>query len=122
MIVVARVSRRRNPPISANGGLRCANQPCACGTEPPSRALRLFVIFEIWLDLAGELHRQWIAKAVLGLASGHPNPALAHAIFLDIGLLGAFEADADVARQRFLAEIGAARVVGEPVGRRVGRH
>jgi hypothetical protein len=84
--------------------------------------LSLSLILEIRLDFPGELDRQWIAKPVLGIAGGDPDPSLALAIFLDIGLLDAFEADADVARQRFLVKIGAARVAAEPVGRRVGRH
>ena len=41
------------------------------------------------------LDGQRIAKAVLGVAGGHAHPALADAIFLDIGLLDALEADAD---------------------------
>src|SRR3954463_14837182 len=59
---------------------------------------RLFVP-EIRLDRAVHLDCQLIAVAVLGGAGGHADPALADAIFLDVGLLDALEADADVARQ-----------------------
>src|SRR5688572_15166761 len=74
---------------------------------------------EIRLDRAVHLAGQGIAEAVLGVARGDAHPALADAIFLDIGLLGALEADADVALQQFLVVIGALRVGGEPVRKRV---
>src|SRR5471032_1784936 len=89
---------------------------------PVSRPLtisgRLFSLV-IRLDPAGELYSQQIAEAVLGVADGGADPTFAHAIFLDIGLFGALEADADVARQRLGVEIRAARIVRKVVGRGV---
>src|SRR5258707_8315689 len=73
-----------------------------------------FLVLEIGLDRTAELDGQGIAVAVDCLAGGDPDPAFADAIFLDIGLLNALEADADVARQRLGIEIGAARIVAEP--------
>src|SRR3954465_8214004 len=61
------------------------------------------------------LDGQGIAEAVLGIAGGDADPAFADAVFLDIGLLGALEADADVARKQFLIVMRALRVGGEPV-------
>src|SRR5579872_1789469 len=58
---------------------------------------------------------QRVAVAILGVAGGDPNPALADAIFLDIGFLDALEANADVARQDRLIVIGALRIDGEAV-------
>src|SRR5690242_5706766 len=62
---------------------------------------------------------QGIAVAVLGVAGGDADLALAHAIFLDIGLLHALEADADVAREDLGVVIGAARIDAQAVRQRV---
>jgi len=70
--------------------------------------LRLVPI--IRLDRAVHLDGQRVAVTILGVAGGDAHPALADAIFLDIGLLGALEADADVARQYRFVVIGAARI------------
>src|SRR5215475_10741383 len=61
------------------------------------------------------LDRQGIAVAILGVAGGDAHPAFTDAIFLDIGLLDTFEADADVARQDLLIVKGTARVDRKPV-------
>ena len=58
--------------------------------------------------------------AILRIANGHAYPALAHAIFLDIGLLHALEADADVAREDLGVVIGAARIDAQVLERDVG--
>src|SRR5215468_3849749 len=85
-----------------------------------TRFLRAFVVLEIGLDRAFELDQKGVAVAVPGLAGGHPDPALADAVFLDIGLFDALEADADVARERVGVIVGAVRIVGEAVGWCVG--
>ena len=51
----------------------------------------------IGLYRAAQLDAQRVALAVDGLADHHPDPAFRDAIFLDIGLLDALEADADAA-------------------------
>ena len=81
--------------------------------------LALLFILEIRLDRAGELDRQRIAVAILGLADLDANPAFADAIFADIGLLDAFEAYADVALEHVGIVIRAARIVGLSIGRLV---
>src|SRR3984893_11163811 len=57
-----------------------------------------------------------MAVAILGVAGGDSHPALADAIFLDVGLLDALEADADVARQDRFIVVRALRVGRQPVG------
>src|SRR5580704_4874925 len=74
------------------------------------RALRFLVVLEPHLDRAGELDRQRITVAVLGLGGLDANPALAHAIFRDVGLLGALEANADVALKHLRIVKRAARI------------
>src|SRR4029079_9703601 len=54
--------------------------------------------------------------AILGITRGDADPDLADAVFLDIGLLGTLEADADIARQHVGIVIGAARIDREAVG------
>src|SRR5579871_874306 len=78
-------------------------------------ALPSLLIPEIGLDRAVHLDRQGIAVAVLGVPCGDADPAFAHAIFLDIGLLDTLEADADIAGQNLLIVIGAARIDREAV-------
>src|SRR5204862_2642162 len=68
-----------------------------------------------------DLDRQGIAVAVLGIPCGDADPALADAIFLDIGFLGALEADADVAREQLFIVIGAVRVGRQAVRKLLGR-
>src|SRR6202035_4293463 len=71
-----------------------------------------------------DLQSQRIAVAILGVAGGDAHPALADAIFLDIGFLDALEANADIARQHGLVVVRAFRIsrqtVGQFVRRRVG--
>src|SRR5260370_36924028 len=80
---------------------------------------RLSLVAEIRLDRAVNLDGQRIAVAVLGIPGGDAHPALADAIFLDIGLLDALEANADVARQHLLIVIGALRIGRQTVGQLV---
>ena len=61
-----------------------------------------------------------MAVAILGVAGGDADPALADAVFLDVGLLDALEADADVARKNLGVVIGAAWIGGEAIGQTVG--
>src|SRR6186713_2676827 len=68
------------------------------------------LVAEIRLDRAVHLDRQRVAVAVLGIAGGDADPALADAVFLDIGLLDALEANADVAREDFGIVIRAVRI------------
>src|ERR1700733_8417804 len=110
------------PRTAATPGAICRCRP-ACNTSTRWLAgergepLRL----EIRLDRAGELDGQRIAVAVLGLAGRDADPAFADAIFLDVGLLDALEADADVALERLDVVIRAARIVRQAVGWGVGR-
>ena len=82
--------------------------------------MTVFLVPEIRLDGPVHLDGQRIAVAVLGIAGGDAHPALADAIFLDIGLLDALEADADVAREHRLVVIRAARIDAEPVRQLLG--
>src|ERR1700761_4548787 len=72
--------------------------------------VELSLIPEIRLGRAVHLDGQRIAVSILGIAGGDAHPALADAIFLDIGLLDALEADADVARQDRFIVVWAARI------------
>src|SRR3546814_4678373 len=76
-------------------------------------------VLEIGFDAALELDRHWITGAIAGGAGGDAHPALADAVFLDIGFFDAFEADADATLEQGGIEIGAVRVVGETVWRGV---
>jgi hypothetical protein len=77
-------------------------------------------VAEVGLDRAAELHRQRRAVAVQCLADGDAHPALADAVFLDVGLFDALEADADAALEQGAVVVGALGVVREAVGRGVG--
>src|SRR5665213_3045705 len=116
--------RQRSMP-SANSSI-CASRRAMSSREtssvmlPPRAGSIRFCDLEIGLDRAGELDGQRIAVAVKRLAGGDADPTFADAIFLDIGFLGALEADADIARQSVGVEIGAARIVAQAVGRGVG--
>src|SRR5262249_16754286 len=92
------------------------------GSNAPqsTRILSALLVPEIGLDRPLECDQQRVPMAVLGLARRHPDPPFADAVFLDVVLLDAFEADADVACQHVGIIIGAVRIVGETVGRRVG--
>src|SRR5690349_4607530 len=71
---------------------------------------------EVGLNRALQLHGQGIAVAVLGVADAEAHPAFADAVFLDVGLVLALEADADVPLQDRLVIVGAVRVDAQPVG------
>src|SRR5690606_17809692 len=71
-------------------------------------------------DLALELDRQRLAAAIQGLAGGDADPALADAVLLHVAALDALEAHADAALERGGVVMGAARVVAEAVGGRLG--
>src|SRR5579872_6872545 len=77
--------------------------------RPP--CLLLFLLLVIGLDRAGQLDRQRVAVAILGLANLDPNPSFADAVFADILLLDALEADADVALDRVGVVERTARIV-----------
>src|SRR6185437_1711645 len=83
----------------------------------PGSAGRL--VLEIGFDRAGQLDGQRTAVAVLGGARLYADPAFADAVLFDVVLLGALEADADVALQRLGVEPGAGRIDREAVGRGV---
>jgi hypothetical protein len=51
-----------------------------------------------------------------GLAGGHPHPAFADAVLVDIGLLDALEADADAALEQFGIVEGAVGLVARRSG------
>src|SRR6266700_1550727 len=72
-----------------------------------TRILRARLVLEIGLDRPFELDQEGAPMAVPGLAGRHPDPALADAVFLDIGLFGTLEADADLARRRIGVIVGA---------------
>src|SRR5260370_36093685 len=81
---------------------------------------RLLFLLQVGLDLAGELDGERVALAVDGLADGDADPPLAHAIFLDVGLLLAVELDADALLQQGLVIVRALGIGGEAVGKRGG--
>src|SRR4051812_8730154 len=83
-------------------------------------AVRLRRVLEIRLDLAVELERHRLAKAIAAAPGGDSNPAFRNRIFDDAWLFLAVELDPDAARKQRLVEIFAARVEGEPVGWGVG--
>src|SRR5437588_674149 len=60
---------------------------------------RRFRILEVGFHRPAELDCQRIALAVLGGSGRDPNPTLTDAVFFDVGLLDALEADANVARE-----------------------
>src|SRR5690554_5301090 len=93
--------------------------PATCGVYRPPHGLPLVGcgIAEIGLDAAVDLHRHRIATAVQRTADGDPDPALAHAVFLDVGALLAVEDDADAAAEDRFVVMRAGRVVAEAVGR-----
>src|SRR6185437_16850275 len=74
----------------------------------------------IGLDGAGHPDHQRLAAAVERLACRRPDPAFAHAIFLDVASLDAAKAHPDAALERRLVMERAGRVDAEPVGRNVG--
>src|SRR5271168_3283053 len=78
------------------------------------------VLPEIRLDLALELDRHGIAVAVLCRSCGDANPSLADAVFLDIVLLDALEADADASLQHFGIVERAVGVGGKAIRRGFG--
>src|SRR3979411_2536238 len=57
------------------------------------------LVAEIRLDRAVHLDGQRVAVTVLGVAGGDAHPALADAVFLDIGFLDALEADTEIATE-----------------------
>src|ERR1700761_3690002 len=80
----------------------------------------LSLLAEIRLDRTVNLDRERIAVTILCVARGPADPALADAIFLDVGLLDTLEANADVARQNLFIVVWALRIAREPVGQLVG--
>src|SRR6478672_6366131 len=79
------------------------------------------LVSKIWLDRAVNFYSERVAVAILGVACGHPHPALADAVLLDIGLLDALEANADVARQHLGIVVRAFRVGRQTIGQLAGR-
>src|SRR5262249_32315701 len=75
------------------------------------------LVAEIRFDRAVHLDGQRVAVTVLGISSGDAHPAFADAIFLDIGLLDALEANADVAREDFGIVVRAVRIDRQTVGK-----
>src|SRR3990167_10603555 len=75
-------------------------------------------VAEIGLDLALQLDGHRVALAIQRLAGRDADPLLADAVFFDVGLLDALEADADAALQQISIVIGAVGIDGEAVGRR----
>src|SRR5262249_30764910 len=104
------------PAISFLRTLRDGNG--IAGTTPGDDGLKrlLLLLLKIRLDRSAQLDRQRIAMAVLGLADFDANPTLADAIFADIGLLGAPEAYADIALERFGVVERTSRIVRHTVG------
>src|SRR5436305_1808421 len=97
-------------PESRDSGFDATHRP---GMTGPASSL---LIPEIRFDRAVHLDRQRIAVAVLGIPRSDADPALADAVFLDIGLLGALETDADVTRKQLFIVVGTARIGRQPVG------
>jgi len=72
------------------------------------------------LDLALKLNGQGFAGPVDRGADRHPDPALADAIFEDVGFLGPIEFDANAPLQQLLVVIGALRAERQAVGEGIG--
>src|SRR5450432_660367 len=79
------------------------------------------LVAEIRFHRSMHLDRQGVAVAILGVARRDPHPALADAILLDVGLLDALEANADIARQHVGIVIGAFRIARKTVRQLVGQ-
>src|SRR5439155_10030355 len=77
------------------------------------------LVAEIRLDRAVHLDRQRVAVAVLGIARGDADPALADAIFLDVGFLDTLETNADIAREDLGVVVRAVRIDRKTVGKLV---
>src|SRR5258705_12356026 len=73
------------------------------------------------LDRAMNFYGERVAVAILGVACRYPYPALADAVLLDVGLLDALEANADVAGQHLGIVVRDFRVGRETVGKLVGQ-
>src|SRR5262245_56224125 len=97
----------------------CGSPLAQCG--PVSPELSAFrPAPEISYTLALQFNGQRPALAVGRLAGGEAHPALADAVFLDVGLLLALEAHAHAALQQRLVVEGAPGIGGEAVRRCVG--
>src|SRR5476649_1045169 len=79
--------------------------------------MRLILLLEVRFDLALQLDRERVALAIDGLADGDPDPTLAEAILLDVGLLLAVELDADAFGEQRLVVVRALGVDGKAVGK-----
>src|SRR6266851_6135496 len=78
------------------------------------------LVAEVRLNRAVDLDGERVAVAIPGVARRDAHPALADAIFLDVGFLDALEAYADVARQHIGIVVRALRIGRETVGQLVG--
>src|SRR5437763_15337740 len=115
---------RRHPAVRAKRASkderpRPSRAAYAATSRKESRLLLLVLVK--CFDRSSELDRQWIAKAILGLADFGADPAFADAVLADICLFDALEANANVVLERLGVVIGATRVVGQPIGRRIVR-
>src|SRR5215510_7043389 len=92
------------------------------GSDVPqsTRNLSVLLLPEIGFHRPFERDQEGVAVAVLGLTGRHPDPALADAIFLDVGLFDTLETDTDIACEHVGVIVGAVRIVGEAVGWCVG--
>src|SRR6202451_1786455 len=114
------MARCSAPRTAARAGAKRRCHP-ACSTSMrwragEDRAALFLLVFEIRLDGAAELDGQRIAVTVLALAGLDADPALADAIFGDVGFLDALEAHADVALQQRGIIIRTVRVVRTTIG------
>src|SRR5262249_333405 len=105
----------------------CGSGPCptrsiqrASRLALRSPARRILLRPEIGFHRPGELDREWIAIAVARVAGGDADPAPADAVFLNVGLLDALEAHADVTCQHVGVVIGTVGISREAVWRAVG--
>src|ERR1700722_5622415 len=125
------------PSLRANGSGKCppddrlreaiqnykARLDCFVANAPRNdelSRLRLGLVAKIRLDRAVHLDGQRVAITIFRVARGNADPALAHAIFFDIGFLDALESDADVARQNIGVVIRALRIGRETVWQSIG--
>jgi len=81
-----------------------------------TRVLRSAVLSKEGFDLALQLDQQRLAPAIHGLARGHLDPALADAVFADVGALLVIQPDADVVLEQRSDVVRAAWVVRQAVG------
>src|SRR5690606_32954967 len=124
----ALAARRRADSVMGGSGTQKEPEPRPQASEGEAtdarvlsagRQAELFAL-DVGLHRALQLDRQGLAAAVDAVADGQPDPAFGDAVFLDIGLVLALEADADSFRQQVGVVERAVGIDGQAVGKGVG--